>query len=469
MTLRSLKTTFTRLLLASALLLCGRMADAQVLKFYEGEPVQVLFVLDVSNSMAERWETDTKWNAATKILGDFTKELDEIDNLQMALRAYGHRSDPKKHNCKDSELLVEMSDNTSISIEKALERTKPTGITPLSYALKKSLKDFKSDGSKKKLVLITDGKESCNTNPCDLMPLFTQENIEIIPILIGERIPAYFIEDYTCMGDVYLATSPDEFKEDLVGKQKDEEEVPERKGSLQVFLNDSYGKPSETNVNMTIFESGTDIRVMNVYHSLDVSGQPEKIFIRPGIYDIQVHTTPTVVVHGVEVKPEENVVATAKTPQGSIIFNIEGPLPRGVGTFNWNVIVQEKGTGNTLYTQRNNQSKRYITGHYNAEVLTLPRIIYRNIEVKQSVERVETIPSPGMLHIVKESNFIGGLFIKKNAADKKIYDLKQNPKEMILLQPGDYWVVYRKKGDSLLESRVKRFSIDSGNTITLRL
>ena len=53
---------------------------------------RILFVFDASGSMAGMWESDVKINIARKVLISMIDSLQYHENVQMALRVYGHQS-----------------------------------------------------------------------------------------------------------------------------------------------------------------------------------------------------------------------------------------------------------------------------------------------------------------------------------------------------------------------------------------
>ena len=52
---------------------------------------RILFVFDASQSMYGRWQSDIKINIARKIMSKVLDSLQNYENLELALRVYGHQ------------------------------------------------------------------------------------------------------------------------------------------------------------------------------------------------------------------------------------------------------------------------------------------------------------------------------------------------------------------------------------------
>jgi Ca-activated chloride channel family protein len=87
------------------------------------------------------------------------------EDLDLALRAYGSMSPSDRNDCTDSTLLVPFGDDNREPIRRAIAGLRPTGQTPIAYALNQAGRDFSSLWDDRALVLVTDGIESCGGDP----------------------------------------------------------------------------------------------------------------------------------------------------------------------------------------------------------------------------------------------------------------------------------------------------------------
>jgi hypothetical protein len=130
-------------------------------------PKKIQIVLDMSGSMAAKDQGGTRADSARKAIA---KALETIPgDVPVSLRLYGHRVDKeqKEESCKDTERVVDFTENASPKILAALAAAKPLGQTPIAYSLRKAAEDLgPADETKDTVILlVTDGDETCGGNP----------------------------------------------------------------------------------------------------------------------------------------------------------------------------------------------------------------------------------------------------------------------------------------------------------------
>src|SRR6056297_3051554 len=103
---------------------------------------RILFIFDASQSMSGTWESDQKINIARQILVDIVDSLENVENVQMALRVYGHQSPVPPQDCSDTKLEVPFSPGSASRIRQKLRFITPKGTTPIASSLEKSVNDF---------------------------------------------------------------------------------------------------------------------------------------------------------------------------------------------------------------------------------------------------------------------------------------------------------------------------------------
>src|ERR1035437_9387121 len=67
---------------------------------------RILFVFDASQSMYGRWQSDTKFNIASRLFVNILDSLKNLKNLEVALRVYGHQKPFPPQDCDDTKLEV---------------------------------------------------------------------------------------------------------------------------------------------------------------------------------------------------------------------------------------------------------------------------------------------------------------------------------------------------------------------------
>jgi len=167
-----------------------------------------------------RMHGQPKMVVAKQILNDVSHWFP--DDLDLALRAYGHTSPSESANCADSALLVPFAEGNRESIRYAIDRLQPRGQTPIAFALNQAAADFGALDSDRAVVLVTDGIESCNGDPALAARQLREQGI-MVP-LIGFGMGSAADEDAASLqaianasgGRYVTAGSAEELKEALM-------------------------------------------------------------------------------------------------------------------------------------------------------------------------------------------------------------------------------------------------------------
>ena len=139
---------------------------------------RILFVFDASKSMFGRWQSGTKIEVARRLMTKMLDSLSQLENrpFQLALRVYGHQKPSPPQDCNDTKLEVGFGPKNIGQIKKTLKTIKPRGTTPIARSLLRSSTDFpKCDNCRNIIVLITDGIEACDEDPCAASRLLQKE------------------------------------------------------------------------------------------------------------------------------------------------------------------------------------------------------------------------------------------------------------------------------------------------------
>mgnify|MGYP000415697968 CR=1 FL=1 len=96
------------------------------------EPLtRILFIFDASNSMHGKIGNFSKIQVAQKIMSETLDSLEDVENLELALRVYGHQKDIRlgPQDCEDTKLEVPFGGNNAIAIKKKIQTINPKGTT----------------------------------------------------------------------------------------------------------------------------------------------------------------------------------------------------------------------------------------------------------------------------------------------------------------------------------------------------
>lgn len=425
---------------------------------------RILFIFDASQSMYGRWQSDTKMNIAQRMMSNLLDSLRNVENIELALRVFGHQRTYPPQDCSDTRLEVPFEPNNIRKIRKKINELTPRGTTPIANSLQEAEHDFPECANCRNIIiLITDGIEECHGDPCEVSAALQRKGVVLKPFVIG--IGLDFRASFECVGTYFDASSEHAFTAALNAVISQ----ALQQTTMQVNLLDTWGNPTETNVNMTFFDRASGLPRYNLIHTINSAGNPDTLFIDPiPVYDFVINTTPPVRIDSVILKPDQHNTIVARTPQGSLNLMVRGNdrLLRSIP-----IVVRPYNRPETINVQMVGETKRYLTGIYSLEVLSLPRLHLPRIEISQGTVTNVEIPLPGIVVISKSIYGFGSLYVVKNKEQTWIYDLRDNLlQESLILMPGDYLLVYRSKfSDRSLFTIERRFTIRSGETVNLRV
>jgi len=429
---------------------------------------RILFIFDDSFSMYEKWGSGNKTDISKKLMGEFLDSLKNTPKLQVALRCYGHQTPYRPNrNCQDSKLEVpfDMALTNCKKIKDRINKLQPMGTTPIAYSLGESANDFPPcDNCRNIIVLITDGIEQCDGDPCAISMALQKKGIFLRPFIIGVGLDVKFADVFGCMGKFYDVSNEANFKN--VMKLVFIEALTQT--TVQVNLNDIYKKPSETDVTMTFYNQKTGEIMYNYLHTLNHRGNPDTLVLDPDVtYKMVVHTIPPQVKENIVLQKGKHNIIPLDAPQGYLSVQTEGANAYKSLSF----IVRKSGEMNTLNVQEVGLSDKYICGKYDLEILTLPRIKLQNVEIKQSSTNSIKIPSAGSFGVNKGGLGIGSIYLENGKKLEWVCNLNESLEtEVFYLQPGNYRVEFRLKTQPESEKSVeKKFTITSNKLTQLSI
>ena len=138
----------------------------------------MLFIMDASNSMWGQIDGTAKIETAKSTLGELLADLPE--GTVPGLMVYGHRSEG---DCADVELVSPFGDSTAADIDAAIQGLTPRGKTPIAASLEQSAVAFEGrEEENNAVVLISDGIETCEGDPCAAAGALIERGINVKPL-----------------------------------------------------------------------------------------------------------------------------------------------------------------------------------------------------------------------------------------------------------------------------------------------
>lgn len=415
--------------------------------------------------MSGKWQGESKYTIARTILSDILDSINQIENIEVALRVYGHQRNFPPQNCNDTRLEVPFSENNIEQIKHRLKQLGPKGTSPIANSLSKAADDFPPcNNCRNIVVLITDGLEECGGDICEVSKQLQKSGVILKPFIIGIGQDNH--EVYDCAGQYFNASNKQQFSKTLkiiITKVLSET-------TLQVNLLDQYNRPSETNVNMTFYNKETGQVAYNMVHTLNSKGNPDTIYVDHLVnYKLVINTLPRKTIDPVHLTEGKHTIVSETCPQGSLKVVLMGSTK---ADFNPAVIVKEKQSDTVLNIQYLNQNVDYIQGDYELNILTLPPISLENINIEADNQTKIEIENPGIAVIQKNIMGYGSIYLIDGSEQDWVINFgsNNNSTESLYLQPGNYRLVFRSKYSMQSVTTVEKdFKISSEKTTRIKL
>ena len=160
---------------AAFMLLAGLLAATETIA-----ADKTMIVLDASGSMWGQIGGRSKIEIARETLGTVLKSVPA--GTELGLMVYGHR---EKGSCSDIELAVPPGAGTGEAITSFVSGLNPKGKTPLTQSVEQAADILKYTEEKATVVLVTDGLETCEADPCALASALESKGVDFTTHVVG--------------------------------------------------------------------------------------------------------------------------------------------------------------------------------------------------------------------------------------------------------------------------------------------
>jgi Ca-activated chloride channel family protein len=279
----------------------------------------IVLILDASGSMWGQVEGKAKIEIAKEVLSDLIEKLPE--NSDAGLVAYGHR---RKGDCDDVEEIIALGPIDKNALISEIKKLNPKGKTPISRSIRLTAERIRHLEDPATIILVSDGRETCDPDPCRLVKTLKESGIRFILHVIGFDVTEAEKQELECMaregGGIYFsADSTIEFSAAA-------SEVVKKHASPYGLLEISVTKNSKSfraQIELTVAES--DKPWVPASSSAE-TGQAE-MRLPPGIYNVRVKditvsggSVPEVRLDNIEIIADERVARTADFSDGRILL-----------------------------------------------------------------------------------------------------------------------------------------------------
>jgi Mg-chelatase subunit ChlD len=247
----------------------------------------VQVVVDASRSMWGQINGQSKMEIAKSTLEQLSYRLP--DDLDLALRAYGNTSDSEQQNCADSSLLVPFGERNREYVRHAIAGLRPTGQTPIAYALNQAARDFESISSDRTIVLVSDGIESCGGDPVAAAYALRQQGVVVH--LIGFGLDSAADEDVASLEAIASASG---------GRYVTATSAEELLAALADTVATSF----------SVYRGNTEVASGSL-------GSAGIMLLPEGDYRVRLHSSPPVETE-VRLEPRDSVLLTMERRDGAV-------------------------------------------------------------------------------------------------------------------------------------------------------
>ena len=157
---------------------------------------RAIIILDASGSMWAQINGKARIDIARETLKTVLAGVPS--DLELGFMAYGHRS---KGDCNDIEMLVQPAPGTADAISAAAAQLSPKGKTPLSASVKMAAEQLKYTEDKATVILITDGLETCDADPCALATELKKAGVDFKVDVVGLALSKKEGDQVRCIAD----------------------------------------------------------------------------------------------------------------------------------------------------------------------------------------------------------------------------------------------------------------------------
>lgn len=278
----------------------------------------LVLILDASGSMWGQIQGENKIVIARRVLADVLAKVPDTANV--GLVAYGHR---READCNDIEIVVPVGAIDHAAIVKRINALNPKGKTPITASLNLAFDDVAKRDRPATVVLVSDGLETCNADPCQAVRDAKAKGIKFVMHVIGFDVGGVDVSQLECAaqagGGLYLgASDAGQFTDALAQAVAMTPESPTGKLSVKATNNGEL-----IDVMIEVKRAGSAEVVANgrTYESGD--SNPRIIPLDEGSYDIEVtavaiNGSPRKTVTGITIENGKTVETAVEFSSGKL-------------------------------------------------------------------------------------------------------------------------------------------------------
>jgi hypothetical protein len=160
------------------------------------EMPEVMFILDASGSMWGPAGDVRKIEAAREVMAKVVPALP--DGIGVGLTVYGHR---RKGDCNDVEIMIPSGSTDRTGLLAKVKEITPKGMTPMAASVRMVADELKSREGETTIILVSDGIETCDKDPCATIKKLKDSGIKFILHVVGFGVDQEGRNQLTCFSE----------------------------------------------------------------------------------------------------------------------------------------------------------------------------------------------------------------------------------------------------------------------------
>jgi hypothetical protein len=266
----------------------------------------ILFIIDSSGSMKAKAGDRTKMDTAKTVITDLIGKLPAT--TKAGLMAYGHR---QKKDCNDIEMLIPVGPVAPDAFAAKVRGLEPIGETPISASIRQAADRLKGMPGTRSIILISDGEESCNEDPCAVAAELKRGDVDLKVHVVGFGLDIGIAEKQLhCIADstggTYASAKDAAQLRDKIAEAAGSATAAGETGKLVSVIRDMDGNPIKFDISFHRPEASEADESINAKmdFGMQVVDSVHELNIEPGIYDLHYTSIlyPSIWRRGIEIK-----------------------------------------------------------------------------------------------------------------------------------------------------------------------
>ncbi len=277
----------------------------------QGLKPKVVILLDSSGSMAQPLDKQkSKMFYAKNLFSSYLRDQWR-EKAEVGMIAYGSR---RKHDCSDYYYAIPFGERNLTKIDALVRKLAPVGMTPIADSLDLAIKGLKNYPGPKRVMIFTDGNETCGGDSCKTLEKAIQEKVfdlEMFVTGIGMDGKSKDLDKLKCLGKTFGAKTPEQLSQSL----NDINNMIGKGGGSGHTGNNLYVSCPDPNADVRLFKI---INGQKEYFRDFIASYGVKV--PPGEYAAEVMLTPVFKFPKVIIPPKKKV--TLKV-EGKALLNVD--------------------------------------------------------------------------------------------------------------------------------------------------